>query len=68
MSPIYPEPVAPICPSIVNIFSAGSTNGLVGFMWLEIKAKIGVLIPIVVEPLLTASNALSTNTNLPSGP
>ena len=65
---MYPDPVAPMCPSIANIFSAGSTKGLVGLMWLDINAKFGVLIPIVVEPLLTASKALSTNTSLPSGP
>jgi hypothetical protein len=59
MSPIYPEPVAPICASIVNIFSAGSAKGLVGLMWLDKIANVGVLIPIVVEPLLTASQALS---------
>ena len=45
---IYPD---------ISRFSEGSTKGLVGFMWLEIKAKFGVLITIVVEPLLTASNA-----------
>jgi hypothetical protein len=30
MSPIYPEPVAPICASIVNIFSAGSAKKALG--------------------------------------
>ena len=43
-------------------------SDLTGLMWLAKSANDGVLMPIVVDPLLTASSALSTSTSRPSGP